>query len=249
MCNNLEQQIPPILVLADFSDGSWHATSFAMQFLHKNKSNVSMLQTYQNPKWGHFMTREITPHLEKITKYELKQLKTRLKSSYNIDEKQINTLSIEGELNSILHYKPVIKGTYNIVLGTYNSFVDSCNMQNKCLEEIINTAKNPLFIVPGEFNGQANKKLLFVGTPTKIPSKQLIDHTLNICNKTQPDIEILFVLKKGIPKISDDVLAFYNKNFAGLDFEINQIANSATCKGINKHLKDRKKDLIIIENN
>ena len=248
MSKKLRSNHPSVLILADFLDGSWHATSFAMQFLHNNKSNVSMLQTYQDPKWGHFMMRKITPQLKEITKYELKQLKTRLISNYNIDEKQINTLSIEGELNSILQHNTGVRGTYNTVLGTYSSFSDSCNMQNKCIEEIINTSKNPLFIVPGEFNGLANKKLLFVGNPTKTPSKQLIDHILKICNKTQSDIEILFVLKKGIPKISDDVMAFYNKSFERLDFEINQIANSATCKGIKKHLRDREMDLIIIEN-
>ena len=36
-----------ILILADFSDGSWHATSFAMQYLYNEKSPVSILQTFK----------------------------------------------------------------------------------------------------------------------------------------------------------------------------------------------------------
>ena len=181
MCNNSETTSHSVLILADFADGNWHATSFAMQFLHEEKSTISILQTYRNPDWGHFTMRKLSHQLEKITKHELKQLENKLLSSYSIAQKQIDTLSIEGDLNTILHYKTILKGSYNIVLGTYSSFSDSCNMQNKCLEEIINTAKNPLFIVPGEFNKQGNKQLLFVGNPTKPPSKQLIKHALKIC--------------------------------------------------------------------
>lgn len=249
VCNNSETKSPPVLILADFADGNWHATSFAMQFLHKEKSSVSILQTYQTPNWGHFMMRKITPQLKEITKHELKQLESKLLSNYPISQQQIDTISIEGDLNLILQYRSLFKTPYNIVLGTYNSFADSCNRQNNCLEEIINTSQNPLFIVPREFNGQINKKLLFVGTPNKIPSEQLINHVLKICKETQSGIEILFVLKKGIQKISDDVLNFYNDIFKKLDYKIYQISKSAKCKGIKRHLKDNPRDLIIIENN
>lgn len=249
MCNNFETKSPPVLILADFADGNWHATSFAMQFLHAGESPVSILQTYKSPDWGHFMMRKITPQLKEITKHELKQLKNKLLSSYSISHEQIDTLSIEGDLNSILHYKPMLKGSYNVVLGTYSSFADSCNMQNNCLEEIINTSQNPLFIIPGKFNGQINKKLLFVGNPNKIPSEQLTKHALNICNKTQSVIEILFILKKGIPKISNDVLNFYMDTFKKVGYEIKQIPNTSKSKGIKKHLMNSTRDLIIIENN
>lgn len=249
MCNNIETNSPPILILADFADGNWHATSFAMQFLHEDKSSLSILQTYRSPDLGQFMMRKITPQLKEITKYELKQLKSKIVSGFAINHKQIDTLSIEGDLNTILHYEPILKGTYNIVLGTYSSFTDSCKRQNRCLEKIIDTAKNPLFMIPGEFNKRGNKQLLFVGNPTKKPSKQLIKNALKICTQTQSGIEILFVLKKDTPKILDDVLTFYIEAFKGIDYEIKQINNATTCKGINKHLQNTTRDLIIIENN
>lgn len=248
MHNNLETISSPALILADFADGNWHATSFAMQFLHEKKFPVSIMQTYQNSNWGRFMMRNLTPHLKKITKYELKQLKNKLLSNYKISSKQVKTLAIKGDLYTILNYKSTITGTYNIVLGTYSSFIDSCNRQNKCLENIINTSINPLFIVTREFDECPNKNILFVGTPNKIPSAELIKQTLKICKETQSGLEILFVLRKNIPKISDDVLEYFSKVFKEIDIKVERISNETKCKGLKNYIKDNKKDLIIIEN-
>ena len=43
---------PAILILADFSDGSWHALSFATKFLYTPKSPLFILQTFQNLSKG-----------------------------------------------------------------------------------------------------------------------------------------------------------------------------------------------------
>ena len=53
MGKDVNKRHPDVLVLADFADGSWHATSFAMQFLYKEESPFSILLTYQKPDFGH----------------------------------------------------------------------------------------------------------------------------------------------------------------------------------------------------
>lgn len=248
MSNYLGSKQPSVLILADFSDGSWHAVSFAMQFLYRHESSLSILQTYQQPNYGMFMMRNLTYQLKKITKYELKTLKNKLLMNYGIVKRDINTLSIEGDLNTILHNSPIISEPCYIVLGTYNSFEDSCNMQNMYLIDIIDSTENPLFILPGEFNGKVNKKLLYVGTTNKKPSKQLINQVVKICKETHSALDVLFVLNHGIAKIPDDVLSSYHENLQGIDYEINHRPNTSRCKGIKKYLKESSRDLIVIEN-
>lgn len=237
-----------ILILADFSDGSWHATSFAMQFLYKEKSPVTILQTYQNPDWGHLMMRKLSHHLKKITKNELQALKNRLLNHFNIEKHKVNTLSIEGELNSVLNFKPLIKGQHNLVLSTYSSFEDSCKRQNRCLEKIIDTATHPMFILPETFEGETSKQILFVANPSKKPSEVLCNQLIEICNKTRSNLEILFVLKRQDQNISEDVKLYFDEYFDGIETTVSTILQKTKCKGINKYLNHTSRDLIVIEN-
>lgn len=239
---------PDVLVLADFADGSWHATSFAMQYLHDKDSPLSILQTYKNPGWGHFTMRKLSYSLKKIAKYELKQLKNKLLANFPLKKTEVKTLVMEGDLNTILQFKPLIKGEYYVTLGIYSSFPDSCNRQNKCLEELIDTSHHPLFILPGDFSKQTNKKISFVGNPNKIPPQPLIQQVINICEQTQSALEILFVLSNGIQKVSDEVLNFYIENFKLCNYEIKQLPGYTKCKGIKDHIGDKTKDLLVIEN-
>ncbi len=248
MSERLRNNQPSVLILADFADGSWHATSFAMQFLYKGKSPISILQTYQNPSWGHFMMRKLSHRLKEITKHELKVLKNKLVRNYEINDQEIKTLSLEGELNSILNYKPIINGPHNIVLCTYNSFSDSCNRQNGCLEKIIDTTNNPLFILPKTFEGETTKKLLFVANPDNIPSEQLSNLVKEICIKTQSNLEILFVIKNENQKMREDVQSYYKAHLNGVEYTINHIQNKTKCKGVKSYLNNGSRDLIIIEN-
>jgi|GEM_PF-944685 len=237
-----------ILILADFSDGSWHATNFAMQFLHHEDSTVSILQTYKSPGWGHFTMRKLPYTLRKITNYELKQLKNRLLSNFPIRKSRVKTLSMEGELNSVLQFKPFFKTEYFITLGIYSSFLDSCNRQNNCLEELIDTTHHPLFILPGEFDKNPDKKISFVGNPDKIPSQLLIQQILKICKTTESSLEVLFVLNNGIQKVSNEVLNYYIENFKSVDYEIKQLHGETKCGGIKEHIRNKTKDLLVIEN-
>lgn len=239
---------PSILILADFSDGSWHATSFAMQFLYTETSPVTILQTYQNPGWGHLMMRKLSHHLKKITRNELRALRNKLLKHFSIEKQKVNTLSIEGELNSVLNFKPIIKGQHNLVLSTYNSFENSCKRQNGCLEKIIDTAKHPLFILPETFERETSKKILFVANPDKKPSEQLCSQVIEICKRTQSNLEVLFVLKTQNQNINEDAKTYIHKYFADIDITTNTIQYKTKCKGINNYLSHTNRDLIVIEN-
>lgn len=247
MGRGLKNNQPSILVLADFSDGSWHAASFAMQFLYKEKQPFSILQTYQNPGWGHLMMRKLSHHLKKITKSELKALKNNLLKHFEIERQKVNILSIEGELSTVLNCKPIISERHHLVLSTHSSFEDSCKRQNGCLERIIDTAQHPLFIIPETFEGISSKKILFVANPNKIPSVQLCREVIEICKKTQSGLEILFVMKSQKQTIPETLRSFYHEYFEEIDVSLKLIQNKSKCKGINQYLAHSDRDLIVVE--
>lgn len=235
-----------ILILADFADGSWHAASFAMKFLFEKESPYSILQTYQNPKFGQLMLHNLIPHLREITKYELKSLRTKLVKKFNIEEEKINTISLEGDLNTILQNKSFLIESHNIVLGTHGSFANSCTMQNQCLAKIIDTSKNPLFILPQKFKQKKKNKILFVGNASKVPSLHVKNQTLETCRKTNSELDILFVIAKQNQKMTEEVSEFFKKHFNNTNYTINYTLNSSTCKGIRDFTLNNYADLIIV---
>lgn len=244
---NLENKQPSVLILADFSDGSWHAISFAMQFLHEKKSPLSILQTYQNPKFGRFMLRDIIPQLKEITIHELGVLKTKLLENYKIEKESINTLSLEGELNQILQYKPLLKESYNIVLSTHSSFTNSCTIQNQYLTKVIDSSNSPLFILPQKFEEKENCKILFVGNTSKVPSLHITSQIVSICKKTNSELEILFVVEKQNQKMNEEVAAFFKEHFNEIDYAVNYCESKSVAKGMKKYMTNNCKDLIVVE--
>lgn len=247
MGKDSNNRYPDVLILADFADGSWHATSFAMQFLYQKESPFSILLTYRKPDFGHFMTRNITPRLKEITHYELRKLKDKLLSNYLIKPENIKTLSIEGDLNKILHYNPKIDSFYNVVLSTYSSFEDSNTVRNRYVKKLINTAKFPFFIVPGNPKDLYNTKHVLVGNQNKTPSPHLINQTLKICTETNSELEILFVKNSDSSVINKEILDKYNEYFKNIKFRITQKINSSKFKGIEKYLKEVDSKLVIVD--
>ncbi len=236
-----------VLVLADFSDGSWHAITFAMEFLYNEKSPFSILQTYQKPKFGLFMFRNLLPHLKEITIHELKTLKNRILKNYKIKPEYINTLSLRGNLTKILRHKIIRDKPYSLVLGTHGSFAHSCTMQNQCLAKIIDSSNSPLFILPQQLNPESVNNILVVGNPSTTAPPLLMKQVISICRQTEAGLNLLFVVKEQNRKISEKVIRTYKEYFEEISYTINYALNSSVCKGMEVYLKNNYNDLIIVE--
>ncbi len=245
--NNLAKKQPAILILADFSDGSWHAIDFAMRFLYTPESTLFILQTFQSPNFGQSMVRNIIPRLKRITRYELNVLRTKVLRHFKIKANQIKLLSFKGELVNILQNKLNLKYSYNIVIGTSSSFTDSCTMQNLCVTKVINYSNNPVFILPQMFEGKEAQKILWGANPFKVPSLQVRNHILSICERTNSELDILFVVEKDSQEMNKEGKAFFEKYFGGIKYNINYTKNTSISKGIKNYIKNNYKDLIIVE--
>ena len=238
-----------ILILADFSDGSWHALKFSMTFLYTIHTRIFILQTFKSPKFGQFMTRNIVPRLEKITKDELNARKLNLLRNFEIKDEQIELLSFQGDLLKVLQNKLDVNYSYNIVFGTYSSFADSGTMQFLCLTKLINSTCNPLFILPALFDEKRSNKILFVGNPSKTRKSTLKNLLVNFCVKTHSELDILFIIKNEVESIKRETIQFYESYFKKIKHKISHTKNSSVCKGMRNYLLTHEIDLIVIEGN
>jgi len=91
-----------ILILTDFSGGTWDAVCFAMKLLRNRKTTINLLQTYQKPEVGQSMIRDIVPILKKISIDDLEELRRKILNQFKIPKRRVKPLSIEGNLNSLL---------------------------------------------------------------------------------------------------------------------------------------------------
>lgn len=248
MQTNCQNRINSILILADFADGREQASRFAVDYLYKDDSCLLLLQTFQSPDWGYFMMRKIGTQLREIAQNELLKLKRNIVEGFGIPRRKVNILTVEGSLNSILRYKPIINRSYNVVLGTMNAFPDSASIQNRKLEKILDQATNPIFIVANDLGEHVPKKVLFVGNPNKLASDQLLEQVMGVCKKSEAELELLFVLRKGVPKISDSVLNAYAEKLSELNYQLKQVAGYSKYKGLKRYLDVARPDLIVVQN-
>ena len=122
-------------------------------------------------------------------------------------------------------------------------------MQNLHLTKIINCSKNALFILPKKFKQKENRKILFVGNPLKVPTTQVKNQILKICQKSNSDLDILFVIEEEPQKMHKDVQQFFENYFKDVNYDINYVKNRSVCSGMKSFVKNDCKDLIIVERN
>lgn len=100
--NQSDENGRTILVLADCLHGAMEAGRFAVRNLYDSNSRILLQQTYQKPRYGQSMLRDITPMLRKVAKEELTKLKNEMVKEFGLPAGSIGKLALEGELSTVL---------------------------------------------------------------------------------------------------------------------------------------------------
>ena len=137
-----------ILILTDFSGGTWDAVCFAMKFLRNGETTINLLQTYQKPEVGQSMIRDIVPILKKISIDDLEELRRKILNQFKIPKRKVKLLSIEGNLNSLLSNQLNLNDIDSIVVGLYSSIPDTGFLIKRKISRVIKCSSHPLFILP-----------------------------------------------------------------------------------------------------
>ena len=164
-----------ILILTDFSGGTWDAVRFAVKFFRNGKTTINLLQTYQKPEVGQSMIRDIIPILKKISIDDLKELRRKILNQFEIPKRRVKPLSIEGNLASLLQNQLNLKDIDSVVVGLHSSIPDTGFLIRRKISRVIKYSSHPLFILPSRFSDSEIHKIVFVTDPYNQPSAKVLD--------------------------------------------------------------------------
>ena len=193
-----------ILILTDFSGGTWDAVCFAMKFLRDGETTINLLQTYQKPEVRQSMIRDIVPILKKISIDDLKELRRRILNQFKIPKRKVKSLSIEGYLASLLQNQLNLTHIDSVVVGLHSSIPDTGFLIRRNISRVIKCSSHPLYILPYRFSDLEFQKIVFVTDPNNQPSEKVLNKLRYLENITTSGIHILFVVPNDTHEIPDN---------------------------------------------
>ena len=164
-----------ILILTDFSGGTWDAVCFAMRFLKTRETTINLLQTYQKPEVRQSMIRDIGPLLKKISIDDLEELKIKILNQFEIPKRKVKPLSIEGKLTSLLSSQLNLDDIGGVVVGLYNSIPDTGFLIRRKISGVIKYTSYPLYILQNSFSDSEIRKIVFITDPYNKPSVKVLE--------------------------------------------------------------------------
>ena len=237
-----------ILILTDFSEGTWDAVCFAMKFLRDGETTINFLQTYQKPEVGHSMHRDIVPILEKISIDELEKLKSKILNQFEIPKRKVKLLSIEGNLSSLLSNQLNMKDIGGVVVGLYNSIPETGFLIQRKISGVIKCSSHPLFILPGRFSDSEINKIVFITDPYNKPSVKVLDKLLYLSGKARSEIHILFAALDDTQDNQENIKSNIIKHLSGINVTTDYLRN-VTMDLVRNYLKLTSCNLVVFEKN
>ena len=235
-----------ILILTDFSEGSWDAICFVMKFLGNGETNINLLQTYQKPEVRHTNVRDIVPILQKISNDELEQLRRKIFEQFIIPKRKVKSLSIEGSLGSLLQNQLNLNNIDSIVVGLHSSIPDTRFSIRRKISRIIKWSSHPLFIIPNKLSEPEFNKITFVTDIYNQPSAKVLDKLRYLESLVKSEIHILFVDKNDTDDIPENIKSNIIKHLFGIRVTTNYLHN-ASINLVQNYKDFASRNLVVIE--
>jgi len=237
-----------ILIITDFSGGTWDAVHFAMKFLRNGKTTINLLQTYQKPQVGQSMIRNIVPILKKTSIDDLKELKRKILNQFEIPKRKVKPLSIEGNLNSLLLNQLALNDIDSVVIGLYNSILDNGFIIQRKISKVIKCTSHPLFILPGRFSDSEIHKIVYITDPYNKPSLKVLDKLIYLGNIARSGIHVSFTAQDDTRDIKENIKSNIIKHLSGIKVTTDYLGNSSMDLNRNA-LNLMSNNLVVIEKN
>ena len=235
-----------ILILTDFSGGTWDAVCFAMKFLRNGKTTINLLQTYQKPEVGQSMIRDIIPILKKISIDDLKELRRKILNQFEIPKRRVKPLSIEGNLASLLQNQLNLNDIDSVVVGLHSSIPDTRFLIRRKISRVIKHSSHPLFILPSRFSDSEFHKIIFVTDPNNQPSAKVLDKLRYLESIVRSGIHILFIVKNDTHDIPENIKSNIIKHLSGIKTTTDYLHNASMDLNQN-YLDLASRNLVVIK--
>jgi len=216
-----------ILILTDFSGGTWDAVCFAMKFLRNGKTTLNLLKTYQKPEVRQSMIRDIIPLLKESSLNELKELRRKILKKFKIPKRKVKSLSIEGNLVSLLQNQLNTNDIDSVVVGLHNSIPHTGFLIRRKISRIIKCSSHPLFILPYRFSDSEFQNIVFVTNPYNQPSEKVLDKLRYLESKVGSGIHILFISQDDNHDIPKSIKSNIIEHFSGIKVTTDSLHNAS----------------------
>lgn len=237
-----------ILILTDFSEGTWDAVCFAMKFLRNGETTINLMQTYHRPKVGQSLIRDITPILQKTSIDDLKELKRKIINQFDIPKRRIKPLAIEGNLASLLQNQLNLNDIASVVVGLQSSTPFTGLLIKRKISRVIKCNSHHLFILPHKFSDSEIQKTVFIADPYNQPSAKVLDKLRYLESKVGSGIHILFVGQDDNQNIPENIKSNFVEHFSGIKVTADSLHNVAMDLNQNS-LEMASCNLVVIEKN
>jgi hypothetical protein len=235
-----------ILISTDFSGGTWDAVCFAMKFLRNGETTINLPQTYQKPEVGQSMIRDIVPILIKISIDDLKELRRKILNQFEISKRRLKSLSIEGNLNSLLSNQLNLNDIDSVVVGLHSSIPDTGFLIRRKISRVIKCSSHPLFILPGRFSDSEFHKIIFVTDTYNLPSAKVLDKLRYLESLARSGIHILFIVQNDTHVIPENIKSNIIKHLSGFKVTTDYLHNASI--DLNQNYQDlASHNLVVIE--
>ncbi len=235
-----------VLILTDFSGGTWDAVCFAMKYLRNGETTINLLQTYQKPEVGRSMIRDIVPLLKKNSIDDLKELKRKILNQFKIPKKKVKPLSIEGNLTSLLQNQLNLNDIDSVVVGLQSSIPHTGLITKRKISRVIKCCSHSLFILPFRFSESEFQKIVFVTDPHNQPSKNVVDKLRFLESKVRSGIHILVVAGDDSLDIPENIKSHIIEHFPGIKVTTDSLPN--TSMNPTQNFQDMaSRNLVVIE--
>lgn len=184
---NRNENTNRILILADFSEGNQTAIDFAIKYLYNDNSLIYLVQTWQKPSYGSSMVRDLAPILQDISRRELNALKADLRTKYDVEDRNVEQISFEGELIGFFQSDFYKKYDWQVVLALNEG---SSELQyNPRFNELVAKVNQPLYILN---NCMPDSKIdnIYVRNSKACLSLSILSSLHKICSLQKCDVHV-----------------------------------------------------------
>ncbi|TKG97154.1 hypothetical protein EYV94_01635 [Puteibacter caeruleilacunae] len=236
--NNKHKQ-KNILVLADFSEGSWNSVEFALEHLFDDRAVVYLLQTWQKPGYGSTIAKDLSPMLRSIAENEVMLLKEKILQNYRINPEIVNTINFEGEVTAFFQSELYVKNDWEVVMSIQMS--SDCLIKNPRVGNIIDQVGQPLYVLTGE--EEMDIEDVLVVADSEKPSQQMLGTLCSLT--TNSNVRVCFCVNENN---EHNVKLVVREEFSGKNVSFLRFSNRVH-KELNSYIKRKGKQLLVFDKN
>jgi nucleotide-binding universal stress UspA family protein len=237
-----------ILFPTDFSANAYNALTYAVELARINNSKITLLNTYQMPYNRADMMVSVMGILKQDSEIGLKELVDKLSLNPKNKDIEIETLSLSGDLVSIIEDTMGTKEIDLIVMGTKGASGVLDTIIGSNTSSVIKNVKTPVLAIPEKAIFTDPASIAMAYDLKKVLNPQDIHFLVSLVKKFRAQLQILNVQADPGEDdfIKENALQYLQPFINEINHELYIAKNSDIIDGVNELIKQNKPDMMVM---